>query len=85
MSEESDSPIECDCCGTENPIGGVKLYRAEPIYNSGERHLCRLCSSTYASTYHMDKRRNSETRVVLHAICVVGNEILKAVTKWVGQ
>jgi hypothetical protein len=67
MGKQKD-PIECDCCRSEDPPGGVEDY--------GLRKLCNLCVSTMTSAASTDDRRASLAEV-LKAICYVGNEIIR--------
>lgn len=82
MDEQKDdeTPIECECCGFDTPVGGVKDYSGR-FDSEGKRvpqWLCVLCASTSASTYHEYHKEGAD---LLATVCYVGNQIRRDLAK----
>lgn len=51
-NEQDAEPPRCDCCGYDNPVGGVEEYKRQNFNNPGTKLLCEICAGTLAGTYY---------------------------------
>jgi hypothetical protein len=66
--------VECECCGYENPVGGVHISEAGGGPGAHPLQLCAICANTHASTAFRYPHSGYDL-ATLQAIAWIGNRI----------
>jgi hypothetical protein len=65
-------PVECECCGYENPVGGVHISEAGSGPGAVPLRLCTICANTHAATAFRYPHSGYDL-ATLQAIAWIGN------------
>jgi hypothetical protein len=70
-----EKPVaECECCGYENPVGGVHISEAGSGPGAVPLRLCTICANTHAATAFRYPHSGYDL-ATLQAIAWIGNRI----------
>lgn len=72
--------IECDACGFKTNELTNHQYE-DNNFKDCDMWLCKLCAGTHSGTasQYPDQYNEGDSGEILHAICYVGNMILKEI------
>jgi hypothetical protein len=65
---------ECECCGYENPVGGVHVSEAGGGPGVRPLQLCAICANTHAATAFRYPYSGYDL-AILQAIAWIGNRL----------